>query len=668
MKNKSDLSRRSFLRNVVLGGLGGGLLSVGVAAAPAATVSQKRNGAGGSLFPKKRKTPLPGGYMGKILRVNLTTGKITTENLPEEPVLRKWIGGKGLGEVILHHELPPGVSPLSPENPLIFMTGPLTGTGLTPAGTKYVVTTLNYETGFTLGNGRASGFWGPLLKFSGYDGVIVNGASKKPVYLWVNEGKAELRDASKIWGKDSHETEDLVKKDVGQPGASVLTIGPAGENLVSFAMILNDYNHTAAHSGVGGIMGSKKLKAMAVYGTKMVPVKDEAKLTEAGNRWRSKLRPYTVESRFRGGTPETFGVAPAKNWQTTILKDLSKDFNTQKITLRPCYGCIRSCPYDAELTIGPHAGHVCTMGAGGENMEGAAYIFGIGGNEVRYLTDIYDRIGIEASGAGNAIALAIECYEKGLLTKKDTDGLELRWNDPELIEKLAWKVGKREGWLGRSCALGAKRLAELIGGDAPKFAVHIKGAAPNLHEWRPWTATMLGQITGSGAGWPGSGFDMRSGAPDLGYPKPTDRATQKGKAEELFAHTLGRNFWENVGVCWFGTADNAEGMFKDAVDALAATTGWKDLTLEECLASGERSWQLERIFNIQHGLKPEDDYQNIGPRFLEPVPDGQYKGFTIAKWLPGLVFDFYRACGWDERTGKPYRDTLQRLGIEEYAV
>jgi aldehyde:ferredoxin oxidoreductase len=179
---------------------------------------------------------------------------------------------------------------------------------------------------------------------------------------------------------------------------------------------------------------------------------------------------------------------------------------------------------------------------------------------------------------------------------------------------------------------------------------------------------MLGQITGSGAGWPGSGFDMRSGAPDLGYPKATDRATQKGKAEELFAHTNGRNFWENVGVCWFGTADNAEGMFKDAVDALSATTGWKGLTLEDCLASGERSWQLERIFNIEHGLKPEDDYQNIGPRFLEAVPDGQYKGFTIAKWLPGLVFDFYRACGWDERTGKPYRDTLRRLGIEEYAI
>jgi len=308
------------------------------------------------------------------------------------------------------------------------------------------------------------------------------------------------------------------------------------------------------------------------------------------------------------------------------------------------------------------------MGAGGENMEGAAYIFGIGGNEVRYLTDIYDRIGMEASGAGNAIALAIECYQKGLLTKADTDGLELRWEDPELIEKLAWKVGKREGWLGRSIGLGAKRLSELIGGEAPKFAVHVKGAAPNLHEWRPWPATMLGQITGSGAGWPGSGFDMRNGAPDLGYLKATERNTQKGKSEELLAHTKGRNFWEIVGVCWFGTADNNAGGFKDAVDALAATTGWKDLTLEECLTAGERAWNLERIFNIQHGLKPEDDYQNIGPRFLEPVPDGQYKGFTIAKWLPGLVFDFYRTCGWDEQTGKPYLETLKRLGIEEYAI
>ncbi len=179
---------------------------------------------------------------------------------------------------------------------------------------------------------------------------------------------------------------------------------------------------------------------------------------------------------------------------------------------------------------------------------------------------------------------------------------------------------------------------------------------------------MLGQITGSGAGWPGAGFDMKDGSPDLGYPKSTDRATQKGKAEELFAHTRGRNFWEVSGLCWFGTADRVAGGFKDAVAALAGTTGWKDLTLEECLTAGERVWNMERIFNIQHGLTPEDDYKNVGPRFLDPIPDGQYKGFTVAKWLPGMVFDFYRVCGWDEKTGKPYLDTLKRLGIEEYAI
>jgi len=666
MTDKKDVSRRKFIKSVVIGGIGGAILSTG-AVAPMAATAQTRPLKLKSPFPKKRMTPLPGGYMGKILRVNLTTGTISAENLPEEPVLRKWIGGKGLGQLILHHELAPGVSPLSPENPLIFTTGPLTGTGLTPGGTKYIITTLNYETGFTLGNARGSGYWGPLLKFSGYDGIIVTGSSKKPVYLWVNEGKAELRDAANIWGKDSHDTEDLVKNEVGQSGASVLTIGPAGENLVSYAMITNDKNHCASHSGVGAIMGSKRLKAIAVYGTKQIPIKDKAAVWEAGKKWGSKLVTYTPKSRFVAGTNEAYGT-PAKNWQTTLLPNHSKDFDTQKITLRPCYSCIRSCPYDAELTMGPHKGYVCTMGAGGENMEGSAFIFGIGGNEVRYLSDVYDRLGIEASGAGNAIALAIECFEKGLLTTKETDGLELHFGDAELIEKLAGKVARREGWLGKAMGLGAKRLGELIGGDAPKFAVHVKGAGPNLHEWRPWTAVMLGQITGSGTGWLGSGFDMKRGAPDLGFPKPTNRATQQGKAQELFAHTKGRGLWEVSGLCWFGVNEAVEGGFQEAVNALAGTTGWKDLTLEECLTVGERSWNLERIFNIEHGLTPEDDYKNVGPRFLEPVPDGQYKGFTVAKWLPGLVFEFYRECGWNERTGKPYLDTLKRLGIEEYAI
>ena len=178
-----ECTRRGFLGGVLSAGVGATILST-----PAWGALEARKPTD-LLFPKKRKTPLPGGYMGKILRVNLTSGKITTENLPEEPVLRKWIGGKGLGQLILQRELPEGVSPLSPDNPLIFMTGPLVGTGLTPGSTKYFVITLNNETGFTVGMARASGYWGPYLKFAGYDGVIINGASKKPVYLWVHEGK-----------------------------------------------------------------------------------------------------------------------------------------------------------------------------------------------------------------------------------------------------------------------------------------------------------------------------------------------------------------------------------------------------------------------------------------------------------------------------------------------
>jgi len=194
--------------------------------------------------------------------------------------------------------------------------------------------------------------------------------------------------------------------------------------------------------------------------------------------------------------------------------------------------------------------------------------------------------------------------------------------------------------------------------------VHVKGAAPRMHEWRPFTARMLGHILCPGSGTFGSGFDMRSPNADLGYPEPTKRDTPKGKAEEVFIHTKQRYFLEATGICYFGISESRKGQHQDMVDALAAITGWKDLTLDEVLTVGERILQHERVFNVRHGLTPEDDYQNVGQRFIDPVPDGPYKGWTIAPYLKGLVFDFYRIAGWDERTGVPYKDTLRRLGID----
>src|SRR5918995_252569 len=249
-----------------------------------------------NLFPSRRSTALPGGYMGKILRVDLATGSMRDENLPEEPLLRKFIGGQGLASYILLKELPLDAKPFGPENVVVMMTGPLTGNGFTPGGTKMTAVYLSPLTNTTLGRGATSGYWATYLKAAGYDGIILNGASPKPVYLYVHDGRAELRDASKVWGLGTRDTEDLLRELVANRDAKVLCIGPAGENLNRAAMLANDYNHFAAHSG-GAVLGSKKFKAIVVSGTARPHIYDKAALADAGLRWRNVLQQHDVKKK-----------------------------------------------------------------------------------------------------------------------------------------------------------------------------------------------------------------------------------------------------------------------------------------------------------------------------------------------------------------------------------
>lgn len=626
------------------------------------------------LFPARRTKPLPGGYMGKILRVNLTEKKVTEENLPDPEVLRKYPGGQALAQLILLHELPGGVTPLSPENILVFAVGPLTGTGKTPAGTAYTVTTFSNISHFgSQGNGAVTsasgmGYWGVYLKFAGYDGIIVSGAAKTPVYLWINNGKVEIRDASRIWGKDTQQSIELVKTEVGQAEAKVAAIGPAGENMVTSAIMVSDHNHTAAH-GAGVVMGSKKLKAIAVYGNKRVPVKNAAKLEEAGNRWRSKIPVYEYpKSRHWTGLGAVLKTLVNKNFQSTLLPAANQDFDKQEYIPRPCYECNRQCPYDIKLNTGEHAGMLISLNAGSEHFEGAAFTFGITGPNVLYLADVANRWGLEASHFGCAAGVAFEAYEKGLLTTKETDGLELRWSDDKVVETLISKVARREGWLGNIIADGVKPAAEKIGGGSKMFVANIKGGAPAMHDWRPYTGIMLGQIVSSGGVKSQfSAWEYRDAAPELGYPVMTDRASPEGKGKEVLIHGANKLFCGACGVCWFGQAIGTDGMLRDQLDALAAVTGWQDFNKDEAIAVGERTWQLEHILHMRYGWTPEEDLTNVGSRLLEPLPDGPFKGFTIAKFLPELVYDFYRACGWDVVSGTPTLDTLKRLGMEEFS-
>jgi aldehyde:ferredoxin oxidoreductase len=605
--------------------------------------------------------------MGKILRVDLTAGHCDDLNLPEEPLLRKLWGGQALANYILLHELPLDARPLGPENVIVMMTGPITGTGLTPGGTKMTAVYQSPATGYTLGRGATSGFFGVAMKTAGYDGIVITGVADRPTYLYLDDGRVELRDASAVWGKGTRETEDLLRQAVGHPDARVACIGPAGENLIHAAMLVNDRNHVAAH-GLGAVMGSKKLKAIVARGTKRPPIRDKARLIDAGLRWRGTLNPSTVEERqHKMGHGASWGALNKHNWRVTVIEgDEIHGFETNRITQRPCFQCGRLCPWDAELGDGAHKGVVGHFNAGGEWLD-TFFNLDIKGNDVLYLTERINDLGIECSHFADGAGLAFEAWEKGLLGPDRTDGLELVWGDAVAAEQLLERAARREGWLGNLLADGPKELAEALGGDAPKWAVHTKGGTPAQHEWRPMIGNMLRELVASGGMKPQGGGSQKP-PPDLAYREnwgPLDPRQPTGWA---WSHLLSEQYRQSsglMGACWFAMNPQAPDGYKSMVDALNATTGW-DVSLDEALDAGHRSILLQSIFGTQRGWQAKDDWTDVGPRFLEPIPDGKYQGFTIAEFLPELIQEYYQLSGRHDTTGRPLRATLERLGLEEF--
>lgn len=611
---------------------------------------------------------MKGGYCGKVLRVDLTAGKIAEEPLPEEKVLRQYLGCWGLGLRFLYDLLPPGYQASDPENPLIFFNGPLTGLRL-PGATNITLATKNFDTGFTVGRSHTHGHFGILLKRAGYDGVIVAGRAEKPVYLWVRNGRAELRDAAGVWGKDTHDSEDCIRSEVGEVRASVAAIGPAGENLCAGAMIANDRNHSFSHSGVGGVMGSKRLKAIAVLGDGTVPVADAARLEAVRRDWLEIMnkpghfgmkvgKASTKRADYRYML-DLIGFT-GKNFQINQLTEFGLGFSKQKYTPRPCPTCPVACSYDVEVTEGPHKGYVATLSGGGEALEGAGSVLNVvEPGTVFYLTDQYDRLGIEGSAAGCTIAMAMEAFEKGLLKGKDTGGLELIWGDAEVAEKLLHQMVYRRGF-GDVLARGVKDAAETIGGGAPDFAAHVKGSGINLHDWRSAWGVLFGQIVGSGAGWPAPGADCWTVEPDAGYAQFAERFDPRSKPQEARKTGILKFMNDCTGICWFVTW-GLEDVLRLTSAAISAATGW-DYSREELLEVGERVMQLERVFNLRHGLTPEDDWK-VPKRIVEAPTDGRAKGLSIEPYLKGMVEEYYRLMGWDPKSGKPWRQTLSRFGL-----
>lgn len=609
-------------------------------------------------------------YTGRILRVDLSTGKISKEQF-EPQLLRKYVGGTGLGAKILYEEVPPGVGPFDPENRLIFASGPLGGTRVPGSGT-YTVVTKGPLTNL-MAAAQANGFFGARLRFAGFDAIVIQGASPEWVYLWIHDGEAELRSAEHLVGLDVWETDDRVKAEIGKTQASVSCIGPAGENLVKIAAINSDKGHVASSNGPGAVMGSKKLKAIAVFGPAGTEV-DDPERVEALSRgpWLDTASQAPLGMLVKNlGTLGYYSAAaetgwlPVKNLTTNVFPEHAK-FNGDYIRThfelkpRPCWACPWAHCHTIKVTEGPYTGF---EGEEPEYEDMAAWSSLVGitdpGTAIK-LTQVNDRLGMDVKEAGFDVSLAIECYEKGVIGPQDTDGLELTWGNAEAVMQLLDNIAHRRGF-GDVLAEGTMRAADAIGGDAPKFAVYTKkGIAPHTHDPRGMWGIMIGQSLSDMGSIEGMVPDLMPD-PEIGYPTPIVPFDAQELPKGLAKGAPRRQFEDTLGVCMFLLGARLQVI----TDAVSAATGW-NFTTAEALEVGERIVNLQRAFNVRHGLTPEKD-DGISPRMAEPPVDGAAKGKTIAPVYPQIRSDYYRAMGWDEQTSKPLPDTLKRLGLEDVA-
>ena len=594
---------------------------------------------------------MTGGYIGKLLFVNLSTGKIKEET-PEESIYRDFIGGYGVGARILYSRQKGGVDPLGPENTLGIMTGPLTGTP-TPLGCRYVVIGKSPLTG-GWGDANCGADFGPHLKFAGYDGVFFTGIAQKPVYLFIYNGKAELKDAAHLWGKGTYETEESLQSEHDRT-AEVISIGPAGEKLSLISCIITKKGSAAGRSGMGAVMGSKKLKAVVVRGDGKVPLADPAVVEKLRREYLAIINKTPARNGLHnfGTCSHTdssahSGDTPVKNWggvgvvELPDVSGLSKEIFNANVTNR--HGCWH-CPVACRATIKEGAGeYKYPIGTKRPEYETAA-AFGAmclntNAEAIAMATHICNYYGIDTISAGTIIAFAMECYEHGIITKKDTDGIELKWGDHKAMIAMLEKMVKREGF-GDVLADGVKKAAERIGRGAEKFAVHIGGQELGLHDPK-------GEFRGF-AGQPTSAKYMMDAAPGrhTGGFGPSHFSWLAINAAGLCLHI-------NTMV------DGAT----YATDFLAAVTGWQR-SREEILKCGERIENIRHVFNLREGdnpLKRKAHGRIIGE---PPQKEGPLAGVTAD--LKEQVYWNLGALDWDRVTAKPSREKLLELGLNDIA-
>ncbi len=604
---------------------------------------------------------MAGGYMGQILMVNLSTGEIKKENLPEAKILRDFIGGRGLGSYYLMKLMDPKVDAFSPENVLIFATGPLTGTPA-PAGGRYMVLCKSPLTGL-IACSNSGGNFGAELKAAGYDMIVITGKAEKPVYLAIRDGEAEIRSAEHLWGLNTHETTDRLREEFGDERAKVACIGPAGEKLSRIACVINDKHRAAGRSGVGAVMGSKNLKAIIVKGSKRVEFPDREKFMSVVREKVEKVRknPITGEGLPKLGTKvldniiNENGLYPTRNFQTGVFEktyEICGEALVEKGYLKKnkgCYACPIQCGRLVELPNG-------RKGEGPEYETGWAFGACCGVSDLIAITEanfLCNELGLDTISAGVTIACAMELFERGYLPKEDlAKGPELRFGNSEAIVYYTKAMAYREG-LGDKLAEGAYRLASAYG--HPEIAMTVKGQELPAYDPRGVYGHALGYATSNRGGCHVRQYLI---SPEvLGVPEKLEPLTTEGKAKWVKIFQELTAVIDSSGMCLFTSFALSADDYKDL---LSAATGF-DYTTEELLKCGERIWNLERMFNLKAGLDPSQD--TLPERFLkEPMPEGPKKGSTVP--LSEMLKEYYQIRGWDEK-GVPTSEKLKELGLEE---
>ncbi|MDY6892111.1 MAG: aldehyde ferredoxin oxidoreductase family protein [Chloroflexota bacterium] len=619
---------------------------------------------------------MAGGYMGKMLWVDLSTGKMEDEPL-DEKMCRDYIGGYGLAAKLIYDRQKPGVDALGPDNIFGFVTGPLTGTGAL-IGSRYMVVGKSPRTG-GWGDANSGGFFGPNLKFAGYDAVFFKGISEKPVYLFIDNGKPELRDASNLWGKDAVQTEDALRAELGKK-AEIACIGPSGEKLNLIAGVVNNKGRIAARSGLGAVMGSKKLKAVAVLGNMEVPVANKEKVSELRKEYTKAMEGHFADMMKNYGTcglaaqSAAMGDSPIKNWAGAAgnidfpnAANISDDqmINRQERKYA-CYRCPVGCGGHMKaggnkfkIPAGSHKPEYETIAAFG------SMVLNDDLDVLLLANDICNIYGIDSISAGTAVAFAMECYENGIITKADADGLELTWGNHDAIIALTEKIAKREGF-GAVLADGVKVAAEKIGKGSEKYAMHVGGEEIPMHD--PRLAPSFGTTyetdatparhTQGGFGFgemmPAAGLELE-GLPPLEQYAYTGKAMVHGMMANS-SHTMSA-----AGCCLFGSYVTP----MDAVpNFLAAVTGW-EFSMPDSLVVGERIANIRRAFNVREGIKPEDYKLPARIKGVPPLKEGPLAGVTID--VDNLSKELCEFMDWDLETGKPSKDKLVSLGMDDVA-